>query len=117
MKIFLTLSFGILLILAGMAHFIKPEIYFAMIPKIFPPKETNYLAGVIEILCGIAVFIPTFRSLGTLGIFVLMLLFLPIHIIDACRDSPAIGSHQLALLRIPLQFILIAWAWYIYKDK
>jgi len=34
---------------------------------------------------------------------------------DVFKENPAIGSHQLALIRLPLQFVLILWAWFIAK--
>jgi len=44
-----------------------------------------------------------------------MLLFLPLHIWDIFREKAAIGSHQVALIRLPIQFVLIAYAWFINK--
>jgi uncharacterized membrane protein len=73
------------------------------------------LFGILEIVCGVGVFIPPFRSLATLGILAMMLLFLPLHIWDIFKEKPAIGSHQIALIRLPIQFVLIAWAWFISK--
>jgi uncharacterized membrane protein len=40
-----------------------------------------------------------------------MIAFLPLHIIDVFLDNPAIGSKTLAYIRLPLQFVLIFWAW------
>ncbi|HAK78963.1 MAG TPA: hypothetical protein DCM71_19145 [Runella sp.] len=54
-------------------------------------------------------------NLKVLGIFVMMLVFLPLHVIDIFKENPAIGSHQVALVRLPIQFVLIAWTWFIYK--
>jgi uncharacterized membrane protein len=43
--------------------------------------------------------------------FLLMIAFLPLHIVDVFKDNPAIGSTTLAYIRLPIQFILIYWAW------
>ena len=80
-----------------------------------PQAAINYLAGLLEIAVGIGTFISRFRSLAALGILVMMLVFLPLHVIDVFKENPAIGSHQAALVRLPIQFVLIAWAWFIYK--
>jgi hypothetical protein len=49
---------------------------------------------------------------------VLMLIFLPLHTYDVFVDNPAIGSHKAAMIRLPVQFLFIAWAWFISKkDK
>jgi len=46
-----------------------------------------------------------------------MLLFLPLHFLDVFKEHPAIGSKTIALIRLPIQFLLIYCAWYIYKTK
>lgn len=115
-KHILTLIFGVFMILGGVAHFVTPAMYLAFIPNFLPKEHINYGSGIAEIVIGICVFIPRFRTQATLGILVLMVAFLPLHIIDIFRDSPAIGSHQLALIRLPVQCILIGWAWFINKQ-
>ncbi len=114
LKLILTFLFGIFMILAGVNHFIKPEMYAPFIPDFLPNVAVNYLTGIAEIVVGIGVFIPRFRSLATLGILTMMLLFLPLHVIDVFKENPAIGSHQVALIRLPIQFLFILWAWYIH---
>jgi uncharacterized membrane protein len=115
LKLILTLLFGAFMIFGGVNHFLKPDMYFPFIPDFLPKEAINYLAGILEIVLGVGVFIPKLRSIATLGIFLLMLAFLPLHILDVFSASPAIGSHQAALVRLPVQFILIFWAWFIKK--
>ena len=112
-KLILTFVFGAILILTGTIHFFKPKIYFHFIPDFLPKNAVNTLAGIVEILLGIAVFVPQTRYVATLGILLLMLAFLPLHIVDVFRERPAIGSHWLAIVRLPLQFVLIWWAYSI----
>jgi uncharacterized membrane protein len=114
-KIALTYLFGLFMIYGGVNHFLKPEIYLPFVPNFLPASFINQASGVAEIIVGLMVFLPKYRSIGTLGILVLMLLFLPLHIIDVFSDIPAIGSHIAALIRLPVQFLFIAWAWYINK--
>lgn len=111
----LTYAFGVLLLLAGITHFLKPVLFYPFIPEVLPQKTINMLAGCIEIAAGISVFIPRLRPPATFTILALMLLFLPLHAWDVFRAHPAIGSHTLALVRLPLQFVLIGWAWYIHR--
>jgi len=103
------------MILAGIAHFIYPAMYNAMIPEGLPKDLINYGSGALEIALGLGVFIPRYRWWATLGIVLLMIVFLPVHIIDFFRDQPAIGSKTIAAIRIPVQFVLIAWAWWVHK--
>lgn len=114
-KLILTFLFGAFMIFGGVNHFLKPAIYLPFIPNFLPGEAINYLSGIAEIIVGIGVFIPKFRSLSTLGILIMMLIFLPLHVIDVFKEQPAVGSHQAALVRLPLQFVLIFWAWFIHK--
>ena len=115
LKLILTYLFGAFLIFGGINHFIKPEMYAPFIPDFLPNLAINYLTGIVEIAVGVGVFIPRFRSIATLGILIMMLVFLPLHIFDVFKENPAIGSHQVALIRLPVQFLFIAWAWFIHK--
>jgi uncharacterized membrane protein len=116
-KLILTLLFGAFMIFSGINHFLKPDIYLPFIPDFLPKVLIIYLSGVVEIVLGLGVFIPRFRHLSALGILWLMLLFLPLHIVDVFRDNPAIGSHSIALIRLPIQFVLILWAWFISRKQ
>ncbi|WP_394995073.1 hypothetical protein [Emticicia sp.] len=115
LKLILTFLFGVIMIIAGINHFINPEMYAPFIPDFLPNVLVNYLAGFGEIIFGVGVFTSRFRSMATLGILIIMLVFLPLHIIDVFKDNPSIGSHQMALIRLPIQFVLIFWAWFINK--
>jgi uncharacterized membrane protein len=115
LKLILTFLFGVFMIFGGVNHFIKPEMYAPFIPEFLPNEVINYLTGILEIVVGVGVFIPKFRSMATLGILIMMLVFLPLHIFDVFKENPAIGSRQAALIRLPVQFLFIAWAWYIHK--
>ena len=114
-KLILTLLFGAIMIFAGVNHFQKPAMYLPFIPDFLPQEAVNYLAGGLEAVAGVAVFIPPVRPWGTMAILGLMLVFLPLHILDVFKENPAIGSHQAALVRLPIQFVLIGWAWFINK--
>jgi uncharacterized membrane protein len=116
-KLILTLLFGAFMIFSGINHFLKPDMYLPFIPDFLPKVFIIYLSGVVEIVLGLGVFIPHFRHLSALGILLLMLLFLPLHIVDVFRDNPAIGSHSIALIRLPIQFVLILWAWFISRKQ
>ena len=70
-----------------------------------------YTSGAIEIVFGVLLLITRYTHVAASGILILMLLFLPIHIWDVITDTPAIGSHQAALLRLLMQFVLIALAY------
>jgi uncharacterized membrane protein len=114
-KLILTFMFGAFMIFGGVNHFLKPGMYAPFLPEFLPREAINIVVGISEIVVGIAAFIPQYRSWGALGILVMMLVFLPLHIIDVFRENPAIGSHKAALIRVPFQFLFILWAWFIYR--
>ncbi len=111
----LTYVFAAIMILAGIIHLIKPAIYIVMVPAFLPVYSVIYISGVLEFGIGLGIFLPRFRSIAALLLFIMMGGYLPLHIWDVFREKPAIGSHELALVRLPIQFVLIIWAWFIYK--
>jgi uncharacterized membrane protein len=113
LKLGLTFLFGAFMIFGGINHFRHPAMYLPFIPDFLPQQLVNQAIGILEIVLGIGVFIPQFRQKASFGIFILMIIFLPLHVWDVFRDNPAIGSHQVALIRLPMQFLLIFVGWYI----
>ena len=108
--------FAIFMVNAGVQHFLKPEFYIPFVPSFLPfTTAIIYISGLIEVLLGIMLFIPKFIKAGAIGLLIMMIMFLPIHLWDVFSDAPAIGSHQAALIRLPVQFIFIAITWIIYK--
>ncbi len=113
-KSILTIVFGIFMILGGVAHFLNPEYYNEFIPDFLSEVVVNYASGLLEVALGVGCFLPAYRSKATLGILILMIAFLPLHVWDVFKESPAMGSHTAALIRLPLQVVLILWAWFIH---
>ncbi len=108
---------GIFMIYAGVQHFLKPEFYLPFVPAFLPGEMVIiYFSGIIEVLLGVAVLFKKFAKYGSLGLLILMIVFLPVHVYDVFSATPAIGSHTAALIRLPFQFIFIAWAWKIYHN-
>ena len=113
----LKIFFGILFCFAGIMHVIKPNIFKHFIPDFLPKRLVNYVAGVIEFVLGLGLFFPSTIKNATIGIFMLMILFLPIHIWDVTKERPAIGSKKIAIIRIPLQFLLMYLLYLIYLNS
>ncbi|OAD42934.1 DoxX family protein [Polaribacter atrinae] len=110
----LKIIFGVFFCFAGIMHVIKPNIFKHFIPNFLPKKLVNYLAGIIEFFLGLGLFFPSTVKNAAIGIFILMILFLPIHIWDLTKERPAIGSKKIAIIRIPLQFLLMYLSYLIY---
>jgi uncharacterized membrane protein len=108
--------FAAFIIFAGVQHFINPEFYTPFVPSFLPfTNAIIYLSGLAEILLGLMLVIPRYAHLGAFGILLLMLLFLPIHVWDVFSSHPAIGSHEAALVRLPIQLLFIFIAWKLWK--
>ena len=112
----LRIIFGLFLGYAGVMHFIKPKFFNGFIPKPLPKLAVNYIAGFVELAIGVGLLINQTSKNAAVGFFVLMLIFLPLHIWDLTKDKPAIGSKKLAIIRISLQFILLYVAYLIYSN-
>ncbi|QCX00040.1 DoxX family membrane protein [Aggregatimonas sangjinii] len=98
-------------IYAGVQHFIKPVFYEPFVPYFLPYKSLFvYASGVLEVLFGVLVFVPRFARVGATGILLLLIAFLPVHIMDVFAETPAIGTKTAAYIRLAVQFLFIAWA-------
>ncbi|MFA9370106.1 MAG: DoxX family membrane protein [Labilibaculum antarcticum] len=106
--------FAIFMIMGGVQHFLKPDSYLPFVPAFLPfPIAIIYLSGLVEIGLGLILVYKKYARIAALGIFILMILFLPIHVWDVFSDAPAIGSQKAALVRLPFQFLFMAIAWKI----
>ena len=110
----LKIVIALFMIYAGIQHFLKPAFFMPFVPEFLPLKTTIiYASGVAEILVGVLLLIKKYAKIGAIGILVLLFLFLPIHIWDVFAEVPAIGSQKAALIRLPIQFLLIFIVWKI----
>lgn len=117
LTLIVSIAFGLLLIAGGIAHFAKPQLSDGMIPDVLPKKAVHIFTGIIEIGIGILLLFPEYRLLGLWAFGLLMLAFLPIHLIDYGRTRPIIGSHKVAAIRIAIQLVLIGVAfWLVYQN-
>lgn len=100
-------------ILAGINHFRKPRMYERIIPPYFPNvKLLNLLSGFAEIIFGILLMIPSYSRFGAWGIIFLLISFFTVHIYMLQDRKAGFGLPKWLLwLRIPMQFLLIYWAY------
>jgi uncharacterized membrane protein len=99
---------------AGINHFWHPGFYLKMLVGFLPyPEALNYISGVAEILIGIGLVIPATRRFSAWALIALLLAVFPANINMAIHHEqfglPAAGLY----LRLPVQLLLIWWA-YIY---
>jgi uncharacterized membrane protein len=88
-------------------HLFNPEISDGFIPNQLPKPAVHFLAAAIELGIGLLLLSKKYSTWGAGIGFLVLMAFLPLHIIDVFRSEPVIGSHLLAWVRVPIQLLLI----------
>jgi uncharacterized membrane protein len=104
----LAVLFGVL----GTLHFVKPEPFVRIVPKVLPrKKELVYASGVAELACAAGLLHPRTRRLAGLAGAGLLVAVFPANVQMAAdlRHAPP-RTRAIALGRLPLQLPLIRWA-------
>ena len=112
-------------VVAGVLHFVAPELYVQNIPPFLPaPLALVYLSGVAEIAVGVGVLVPRTRRYAAWATIAMLIAIFPANVYMA--TSMAVvdgigGSDPSPLIRwgrLPLQGVLILWAyWYTNPDR
>lgn len=106
--------FGIAFIVAGTIHFINPKFYLKIMPPYLPwHLFLVYLSGVFEIILGAMLLIPQTQRIAAWGLILLLIAVFPANIYMAMNPEkfPDL-TPMLLYLRLVIQFILIAWAYW-----
>lgn len=108
-------------IVAGITHFLVPEAFAQIVPPMLPyPLAFAYLSGVAEIALGVGLLIPRTRKLAAWGVIALLIAVFPANVYMAVSDVTVTGvfgrtldpSPTVRWGRLPLQAVLIGWAWW-----
>jgi len=105
-------------ILAGANHFINPSFYLSIMPEWMPLHEfLVYLSGATEIALGLLLIPTQTRKVASLFIIAMLVVFfflihIPMAISFWKESNPLLW---VALVRLPIQFVLIGWAWMYLK--
>jgi uncharacterized membrane protein len=108
-------------VFAGIQHFRVPHFYMPMMPPYLPwHAELVFLSGVAEVLCGIGLLIPATRKYAAWATIALLVAVFPANIHVAVNNVALFGATEGAgaagYIRLPLQLVLIAWAWWYTRD-
>jgi len=116
LKLILKYLLAIFFVLAGLNHFINPGFYLKIVPPYLPwHLLLVYLSGLFEIVLGCLLLLPRFTTIAAWGLIALLVAVFPANIHMAVNHDLFPAYSVTALwLRLPLQFVFIAWAyWYV----
>lgn len=103
-------------IFAGVMHFIKPKAYLRIMPKYLPNhKALVFWSGIVEVVLGFGICFSRTKNIAVWGIIIMLAVFLLVHFYMLSSKKASAGVPKwILVLRIPLQFGLIYWAyWYL----
>lgn len=112
-------------VVAGLLHFVVPELYVQIVPPVLPaPLALVYLSGVAEVAVGVGLLVPQTRAAAAWATIALLLAIFPANVYMAVSmvtvtGMPGGGDPSAAVRwgRLPLQGVLLLWAyWYTDGD-
>lgn len=108
-----------LYVAAGSNHFINPAGYMQIMPLWLPqPLALIYISGVCEIVFGLLLLPLCTRRAAAWCIILLLVAIFPANIQMCINYFHEKNSYLwLTILRLPLQLILIRWAWLFAKKR
>ncbi|HXH70517.1 MAG TPA: MauE/DoxX family redox-associated membrane protein [Pyrinomonadaceae bacterium] len=106
-------------VLAGINHFINADFYLKMMPSYLPAHLfLVYLSGVFEIALGVLLLIPKFTRFAAWGLIALLVAVFPANVFMAMNAEIFSEFSPTALyLRLPLQIVLTAWAFWFTRSN
>ena len=106
-------------VVAGVMHFVYPSAYAQIVPPALPaPLLLVYLSGAAEIAVGAGLLYPPTRRAAAVATMLLLAAVFPANVYMAVSDVAVQGpvsadpSPAVRWGRLPLQAVLVAWAWW-----
>jgi uncharacterized membrane protein len=104
--------FGVAFIVAGVLHFVRPDAYMKIMPPYLPwHLPLVIISGIAEIGLGALLLVPRFSPIAAWGLIALLIAIFPANLYLYQHQEILPASPTLHLLRLPLQGVLILWAW------
>lgn len=112
---------ALLMVTAGVMHFVTPEPFEAIMPAYLPwHRPLVLISGVFEVLGGIGILIPRTREWAGWGLIALLLAVFPANVWMATEGIQVEGlpmSPAMAWARLPMQAVLIWLAWWVTRPE
>src|SRR5262245_54939350 len=117
LKLVMKWLLGVSFIAAGVNHFVNPDVYVRIMPPYLPwHYELVLISGVFEILGGIGLLVPRLQVAAAWGLIALLVAVFPanVHMALHMEAYPQFAP-ALLWVRLPLQAVFIAWAYWFTK--
>ena len=112
LKLVSLLLMAALYILAGISHFRQPKFFLSIMPRWVPaPEAVNRLVGLLEVALGLALLFAATRPYAAAGIIALLIAVFPANVYHYQKARKQGRAQLLILLRLPLQGLLLYWAY------
>ena len=120
-KPFLKLVLAVMMVTIGILHFVDPDPFVQIVPPFLPaPLALVYISGALEIALGLILLITQLQTWAAWGLIALFIAVFPANIYMAVANVQVNGlpnNPLLYWLRLPLQAVLIAWAYWFTRPK
>jgi uncharacterized membrane protein len=104
--------FATLFVVAGIGHFVATDFYLRIMPPYLPwHRALVLLSGVIEIALGVLLLVPRTSAFAAWGLIALLIAVFPANIHLYLHQEIWPLPPIVHLLRLPLQAVLILWAY------
>ncbi len=104
-------AFAALFVVAGVGHFVATDLIMKIVPPSLPYQRTLVLlSGVFEVVLGILLLVPATARLAAWGLIALLVAVFPANVFMYLHPEKFGLPPTLLLLRLPLQGLLILWA-------
>jgi uncharacterized membrane protein len=108
-----------LYIVAGINHFINPQFYRSVVPTWIPFHDAIIvISGICEIAFALFLISKSTRRIGAWCIIILLIAVFPANVQAVINNSNNNGFWLwVTVLRLPLQVVLITWAYTFTKKE
>lgn len=105
-------AFAALFVVGGVGHFVKTDLYTKIMPPYLPyHRALVLLSGVFEVVLGVLLLVPKTSRHAAWGLIALLVAVFPANLFMYQHPERFGLSPTLLLLRLPLQGVLIVWAY------
>jgi len=113
-RTFLRWLAAIFFVVAGIGHFVRPEMYLKIMPPYLPaPALLVFISGVAEVAGGVGLLIPSVRRAAGWGLIALLVAIFPANIYMLQHPELFGIAPWILWARLPLQAVFIAWIWFV----